>query len=44
LPFIDDAESCDIALIVCDSFVLGAFYAIGLSPIFMYTTLCSMVT
>ena len=44
LPFIDDAESCDIALIVCDSFVLRAFYAIRLSPIFLYTTLCNMIT
>lgn len=44
LPFIDDAESCNIALIVCDSFVLRAFYAIRLTPIFMYTTLCNMIT
>jgi hypothetical protein len=44
LPFIDDAESCNIALIVCDSFMLRAFYAIRLTPIFMYTTLCNMIT
>lgn len=44
LPFIDDAESCNVALIVCDSFMLRAFYSISLSPIFMYTTLCNMVT
>ena len=44
LPFIDDAESCNIALIVCDSFMLRAFYAIRLTPIFMYTTLCDMTT
>lgn len=44
LPFIDDAESCNIALIVCDSFVLRAFYSISLVPIFMYTTLCNMIT
>ena len=44
LPFIDDAESCDLALIICDSFMLRAFYAISLSPIFMYTTLCNMTT
>lgn len=44
LPFIDDAESCNIALIVCDSFMLRAFYAIRLAPIFMYTTLCNMIT
>ena len=44
LPFIDDAESCNIALIVCDSFMLRAFYAISLTPIFMYTTLCNMIT
>ena len=42
LPFIDDAESCNIALIVCDSFMLRAFYSIRLAPIFMYTTLCDM--
>ena len=44
LPFIDDAESCNVALIVCDSFMLRAFYSIRLAPIFMYTTLCNMVT
>jgi len=44
LPFIDDAESCNIALIVCDSFILRAFYSIRLTPIFMYTTLCEMTT
>ena len=44
LPFIDDAESCNIALIVCDSFILRAFYSISLAPIFMYTTLCNMTT
>ena len=44
LPFIDDAESCNVALIVCDSFMLRAFYSIRLAPIFMYRTLCNMVT
>ena len=44
LPFIDDAESCNIALIVCDAFMLRAFYSIRLIPIFMYTTLCDMIT
>ena len=44
LPFIDDAESCNIALIVCDSFILRTFYSIRLTPIFMYTTLCNMTT
>ena len=44
LPFIDDAESCNIALIVCDSFILRAFYSIRLLPIFMYTTLCNFAT
>ena len=44
LPFIDDAESCNLALIVCDSFMLRAFYAVRLTPIFMYTTLCNMIT
>ena len=44
LPFIDDSESCNISLILCDSFMLRAFYAISLTPIFMYTTLCNMIT